>query len=688
MENTNMAFALRLISGAIFSAGLLMSHPVAATGDARFVSEDIFELEYASDVQISADGSRIVYVRSSHDVMSDGSRHSLWMHELSSDKHYPLHADQHNYTKPVWSANGKKLAFVSNRDGRNQLYVHWLEQDKTAVITQVEKGISDIRWSPDGNWLAFTMEVPAGPSEYAKSVYTPKKPKGAKWAESTKIIEKARYQADGKGILEPAYRHVFVVPATGGSARQLTEGDYQHRGPLAWVPDSSALVFSANRNKDWEYQGSEANLYQISLHSAELTELTDAPGTEYNPQFSPDGKRLAYLTRTDARVPYQNTELVLTDINSQQTRQISEKLDRSVGDYGWQNSNNIVIQYDDRGKRKLAKMNLDGKLQVLTDNLSGATLGRPYISGSFSVADNGAIAYTHGSSQRPADLGYWFKGKARQLTDLNQDLLGHKKLGQVQEIEYASSFDGEKIQGWYITPPDFDPEKTYPLLLEIHGGPHLAYGPHFSAELQRYAAEGYVVFYANHRGSSSYGERFAMLLDGKYSSKEDFADHNSGVDAMIAKGFIDDRNLFIAGGSAGGIASAYAIGLTDRFNAAAITKPVINWVSKVLTADSYLGQIRNQFPGMPWDNLEHYWQRSPLSLVGNVTTPSLIMTGEADRRTPMSESEQFYQALKLRKVDAALVRVPGSPHGIAGKPSRMIAKIEHTLAWFKRYRKD
>jgi len=683
-----MSFALRLMSSAIFGAGLAMSHLVAAAGDARFVSEDIFELEYASDVQISPDGSRIVYVRSGHDVMSDGNRHSLWMHELSSDKHYPLHADQYNYTKPVWSANGTKLAFVSDRDGRSQLYVHWLEQDKIAVITQVEKGISDISWSPDGNWLAFTMEVPAGPSEYAKSVYTPKKPKGANWAESAKIIEKARYQADGQGILEPAYRHVFVVPVTGGSARQLTEGDYQHRGPLAWLPDSSALLFSANRNKEWEYQGSDANLYQISLHSAELAELTDAPGTEYNPQFSPDGKRLAYLARTDAKVPYQNTELVLMDTASREKRQLSEKLDRSVGDYGWQNSNNIVIQYDDRGKRKLAKMNLDGKLQVLTDKLSGATLGRPYISGSFSVADNGAIAYTHGSSQRPADLSYWFKGKARQLTDLNQDLLGHKQLGQVHEIEYASSFDGEKIQGWYITPPDFDSEQQYPLLLEIHGGPHLAYGPHFSAELQRYAAEGYVVFYANHRGSSSYGERFAMLLDGKYSSKEDFADHNSGVDAMIAKGFVDDENLFIAGGSAGGIASAYAIGLTDRFNAAAITKPVINWVSKVLTADSYLGQIRNQFPGMPWDNLEHYWQRSPLSLVGNVSTPSLIMTGEADRRTPMSESEQFYQALKLRKVDAVLVRVPGAPHGIAGKPSRMIAKIEHTLAWFKRYRKD
>nr|WP_218962421.1 S9 family peptidase [Lacimicrobium alkaliphilum] len=666
----------------------MISSPVFAQVNSGFTSQDIFELEYVSDAKISPDGSRIVYVRSGYDVMTDGNRRSLWMHDLSSGNQYPLHADQHSYSKPVWSENGKKLAFVSNRDGRNQLYVHWLEQDKIAVITQVEKGISDISWSPDGNWLAFTMEVPAGPTDFAKSVKMPKKPKGANWADAPIIIEKARYQADGQGMLEPAYRHVFVVPVTGGSARQVTEGDYQHRGPLAWRPDGQALVFSANRSKDWEYQGSEANLYQISLHSSELNQLTDAAGAEYNPQFSGDGKQLAYLSRTDARVPYQNTRLALMNLNNRKTRQISDKLDRSVGHYGWHNNASLVIQYDDHGKRKLAKIDLDGKVQALTDTLSGTTLGRPYISGSFSVARNGAIAYTHGNSQRPADLGYWFKGTTRQLTDLNQDLLEHKQLGQVHEIEYASSFDGETIQGWYITPPDFDPEQKYPLLLEIHGGPHLAYGPHFSAELQRYAAEGYVVFYANHRGSSSYGERFAMLLDGKYSSKEDFADHNSGVDAMIARGFIDEQNLFIAGGSAGGIASAYAIGLTDRFNAAAITKPVINWVSKVLTADSYLGQIRNQFPGMPWEHLEHYWQRSPLSLVGNVVTPSLIMTGEADRRTPISESEQFYQALKLKKVDAALVRVPGSPHGIAGKPSRMIAKIEHTLAWFARYRNE
>jgi dipeptidyl aminopeptidase/acylaminoacyl peptidase len=179
-----------------------------------------------------------------------------------------------------------------------------------------------------------------------------------------------------------------------------------------------------------------------------------------------------------------------------------------------------------------------------------------------------------------------------------------------------------------------------------------------------------------------------MLLHYKYSSPEDFADHDSGIDAVIDKGFIDADNLFITGGSAGGIASAYAIGLTDRFNAAAVAKPVVNWISKTLTADSYIGQIYQQFPGMPWEHLEHYWQRSPLSLVGNMTTPAMLITGEEDYRTPISESEQLYQALKLKGVDTVMVRVPGSPHGIAGRPSRLIAKVDNILAWFERYRID
>lgn len=512
-------------------------------------------------------------------------------------------------------------------------------------------------------------------------------PKGAKWSKPAIVIDKAYYQADGSGLVKPGYNQLFVIPSEGGTPRQITSGNYHHKGRLAWRQDSKAIVFSANRITDWEYKTLEGDLFQVDVNNLELTQLTNAPGREFSPQFSKNGNKLVYLQSSNALNPYRNNILNVMDWQTKQSSQIKPDFDRSVNQPSWIGKNTIAFSYDDFGKRKVATITTKGKLKDLTDTLSGTTLGRPYISGEFSANYQGDIAFTHGSATKPADVAIVStKGKVTQLTALNNDLLNHKTLGEVHEINYKSSFDGEQIQGWYITPPNFDPNKQYPMILEIHGGPHLAYGPHFSAELQRFAAEGYVVFYDNHRGSSSYGERFAMLLKYKYSSKEDFADHNSGVDAMIAKGFVNPDQVYIAGGSAGGIATAYAIGLTDRFKAAVVVKPVINWLSKVLTADSGLRQIPTQFPGMPWDNVEHYWQRSPLSLVGNVTTPTMLITGEKDLRTPMAETEQYYQALKLRKIDSVLVKIPGAYHGIASKPSRMISKIEHTLAWFEKYK--
>ncbi|MFC3030937.1 S9 family peptidase [Pseudoalteromonas fenneropenaei] len=674
------------------TAGLLSSVPVfsahAAPSSSRFVAEDIFQLEYVNSPQISPDGKKIVYVRSGFDIMKDATKTSLWLYDLEKQSHYPLFADEHSYSQAVWSPDSRRIAFTSNMSGSRQLHVYWLAEDKQAVLTQLSKAVSNLVWSPDGEQLAFTMNVPQGKSDFAKSVKLPVKPAGAKWSEPVKIIDKAKYQADGAGLLEPAFRHVFVLPATGGTPRQLTTGDFQHNGPLAWRPDGKGVVFSADLSADWEYQTTEADLYEVQLHTGELKQLTSLPGRESAPQFAASGDALSFIARDNPPLPYVTARLAKLNLKDQAVTILTPDFDRSVESYAMIGKGEYVLQYDDFGKRKLAKLSAQGKVSNLVDDVSGTSLGRPYTSGDFSASSNGTLAYTQGSSQRPADLGLWHKGKRSTLTQVNEDLLAHKKLGEVHELNFQSEFDGQAIQGWYITPPDFEANKKYPLLLEIHGGPYLAYGPHFAAELQRYATEGYVVVYVNYRGSTGYGEKFSLLLDGKYSSKEDFADHNSAINALLKKGFIDEQNLFIAGGSAGGIATAYAIGLTDRFNAAVITKPVINWVSKVLTADSYLGQIRNQFPGMPWEHLEHYWQRSPLSLVGNVTTPAMIMTGEEDRRTPMSESEQFYQALKLRKVDTVLVRVPGAPHGIAARPSRMISKIEHTLAWLKRYHKN
>jgi dipeptidyl aminopeptidase/acylaminoacyl peptidase len=680
-----------LVASTLLTTTLVNASPATAQSTAPassqyFEAEDIFALEYANDVQISPDGSNIVYVRNSNDIMTDSTRTSLWLLNVKTGQQLPLFADKFNYSQPRWSADSEQLAFISDMSGSRQIHLHYLTENKTAQLSTLRQSPSNLTWAPDSQHLAFTMNVDAREADVKQRVKKVKKPAGAKWSEPAIVLDRARYQADGQGFLKPQFRQIFVLPASGGTPRQLTQGEFHYGSDLRFTPDSKALVFSANIDPDWEFQPRDSNLYRLDLASSELTALTTMAGDESAPVFSPDGKQLAFLWQSNALVPYSNSKLKVLTLNNNNISDIAADFDRSIDNPNWLTNASFVVQYDDRGQRKLATLTSKGKLTDLTASLGGVSQPQPYLSGQYSVSANGTIAYTHGTSQRPSDVAVLQKGKSTVLTALNEDLLAHKKLAQVHEITYNSSFDGEEIQGWYMTPPHFDPAKKYPLLLEIHGGPHLAYGAQWSAEMQRYAKEGYVVFYDNHRGSSSYGERFALLLQNKYSSPEDYADHDSGVNAMLALGFIDENNLFIAGGSAGGIAAAYAIGLTNRYKAAAVVKPIINWLSKVLTGDSYLYQTFYQFPGVPWENVDHYWQRSPLSLVGNVKTPTILITGEQDRRTPISESEQFYQALQLLRIDTALVRIPGSPHGISNKPSRMIEKVEYMLAWFEKYR--
>ncbi|MGB5581473.1 MAG: S9 family peptidase [Woeseia sp.] len=666
-------------------AGLLLSMATAAEFR-TFSALDVFELEYATNPQISPDGSQIIYERRSNDIMIDATRSNLWLIDVKSGEQRPFVSGLESASSPVFSPDGKRIAWLQSTEQGSGIYARWLDGGGTALLATLREDAASLSWSPDGRHLAFVMSVPAETKPLAKP---PEKPEGAEWAEAVKTIDSVLYRRDGEGFVEPAYAQIFLLPADGGTPRQLTSGDFMHEGPLSWSLDGAQILFSANRDANWEYEPMDADIWSVSVVDGELRRLTTAAGHESAPRVSPNGRRVAYLYQHNRKVPYRNSVLHVMDSDGSNDAAITADLDRSVSNVQWAaNGRSVYLQYDDHGETQVARVTLDGDVTTVATGLGGTTLGRPYLSGTFSVAGNGTVAFTKGTPYRPADIAIAERRGSRVLTALNDDLLADRTLGQVQEIRYASSLDGAEIQGWYITPPGFDATRKYPLILEIHGGPHLAYGPQFSAEMQRYAAEGYVVFYDNHRGSSSYGEAFGLLLHNKYSSEEDFADHMSGVDALIARGFIDADNLFITGGSAGGIATAYAIGLTNRFRAAAVAKPVINWISKTLTADSYVYQTQFQFPGMPWDEFAHYWQRSPLSLVGNVKTPTLLLTGEEDQRTPISETEQFYQALKLRKVDATMVRIPGSGHGIAGRPSRLVAKVDNILAWFARYRTD
>ena len=664
---------------------MFLTPQIIAEENKTFDPMDVFELEWASDPQVSPDGETIVYVRRSNDIMKDRVRSNLWQIKISGKNHRPLHSGFKNSYSPRWSPDNTRIAFVSNNSGSTQIHMHWVDSGETTVISQVQESPSSLSWSPDGKWLAFTMNVKGKSTSLVKSRT---KPDGASWAKKPITVTTTRYQYDGRGIVEPSYRHVFVVPADGGTARQLTNGNFNHYGSLAWSADSKDIFFSAHRSDDWELISGESNLYKITVSNKKLEQITSMPGEERSPSISPNGEVIAFYVKERRPLAYTPSRIAVMNLKSGNMQIISNDLDDDSDNLFWSNDGeSIYFAFDQRGKRTIKKISLSGKVSDFADNVGGTTIGRPYISGEFHAA-NDVIAYTFGQADRPADLAITINNETNVVTSLNEDILGHRKLGKVNEITYRSSFDGQEIQGWYITPPDFNPKKKYPLILEIHGGPHLAYGPHFSAELQIMAASGYIVFYDNYRGSSSYGEDFALLLQYKYSSKEDFADHMSGIDALINKGIVDEKNLFIAGGSAGGIATAYAIGLTDRFNAAVSSKPVINWLSKPLTADSMVGQIYHQFPGPPWDHLEHYWERSPLSLVGNVTTPTMLITGEEDRRTPISETEQFYQALRLKGVDSAMIRIPNTSHGIASRPSNLITKVDHILAWFEMYTEE
>ena len=406
------------------------------------------------------------------------------------------------------------------------------------------------------------------------------------------------------------------------------------------------------------------------------------------PVASPDGRLIAYVGFDDHLLGYQNHRLSVMNPDGSGVRLLTGGLDRDVGDPHWSSDGrSIFVKYVDHGVTQVARVSLEGAVTKVAEGLASGELDRPYSSGDYSVAKNGTVAATIGDASDPGDVAVAARGGAlRRLTSLNAQLFAGKTLAAVRPMPVTSAADGLPIDAWMVTPPGFDPNRKYPLILEIHGGPFASYGPIWSTDDQLYAAAGYVVVYANPRGSTSYGEEFANRIHHDYPSK-DYDDLMSVVDAAITTGHVDPNALFVTGGSGGGLLTAWIVGKTDRFKAAVSQKPVINWTSEVLTTDGYTSMAKYWFGKMPWEDPEQYWRRSPLSLVGNVKTPTAVMVGEDDHRTPPSEAEQFYAALQIRSVPAVLIRVPGASHGgLADRPSQLVAENEAILAWFGRYR--
>jgi len=659
-----------------------------ATGPNRyFTASDLFDIEWANDPEISPDGRTIAYVRQSNDVMTDKARPTIWLIDVATGQQRPLIAGSGSYFSPRWSPDGTRLAYVAAEAGSPQLYVRWMGSGESARITGLPNSPSSLAWSPDGRRIAYSMLVP---DEAPKLGSEPPKPDGAKWADPLQVIDRVTYRFDGAGYLKPGYEHIFWVPADGGSPTQLTFGATNASGPLSWTPDGRSILFSADLSPNWQREPIESEVYRISIDGGAPVALTSRDGPDDSPTVSPDGRMIAWTGFDDKHLGYQDRRLYVMNIDGSNKRMLTGSLDRSVSNPAWAgDSRSIYVEVEDRGVNKVERVGLDDTVREVAGDMGFGELDRPYAGGDFSVSRNNVIALTSGDPLHPNQVAVATgNGGVRRLTHLSSSLLDSKVLGQVQKLPIASEYDKRPIDAWMVTPPDYDPAKKYPMILEIHGGPYSAYGPQFSSDDQLYAAHGYVVVYSNPRGSTSYGEDFANGIEKAYPG-HDYDDLMSVVDAAIGTGHVDPNNMFVTGGSGGGVLTAWIVGKTDRFRAAATQKPVIDWASWGLTADIAGFSSPYWFAKRPWEDPMGYWQRSPLSLVGNVKTPTMVVVGSEDYRTPDSEAEQYYEALQLRGIPTMLVKVPGVGHeNLTEHPSQSAAKASAILAWFDRYRID
>ena len=671
----------------VWSLALALAAAAHAQDRAQKISMmDEFRIQFPSSPRISPDGKRIVYVRNFADAATDRRYTNLWIINADGTDHRALTTGNRSDAGPAWSPDSTRLAYISDADGKPQIYVRWMDSGQTARITDSTYPPGAISWSPDGKLISYSAFVQTKGPRVAEM---PMPPAGAKWADPPVAYDQLVYRFNGPGYLKPGQRQIFVVAADGGASRQLTSDEFPNGGDelnpdhAVWTPDGKYLIASINRHPESDHEYFDTEVCEISLADGRLRALTNRKGPDNSPAVSPDGKRIAYTGFDDRYQGHQTTRLYVMERDGSGARSVTDSLDRDVENPQWAaDGSGIYFQYDDRGDTKIGFTALDGKVREVAIHLAGG-LGS-LSGGSFSAGPNGLVAYTTGGPWNPGDLAEIAGGLPKKLTALNTETFAGVALGRVEEIWYESSKDKRKIEGWIVYPPDFDAAKKYPLILNIHGGPFADYGARFDIEMQVWAAMGYVVLYTNPRGSTSYGEEFANLIHHAYPG-DDYFDLNSGVDAVIAKGSIDERNLFVTGGSGGGVLTCWMIEHTDRFRAAVPTNPVINWYSFVLTSDIPF-VARYWFPGNPWDYTQQYMERSLTTLVGNVKTPTLLMTGEADYRTPMSETEQFYAALKLRNVEAVLVRVPEEPHGIRRRPSHHIARVLYIAGWFDKHK--
>jgi len=639
--------------------------------------DTMFEMETVSNPSISPDGSQIVFSRGWTDKIKDQGRSNLWIIDANGQRLRELTAGPWRDSAPSWSPDGKRIAFLSDRDGTTQIHVLWVDTREVAQITRAEFSPSNIRWSPDGMWLAFSMRLPN--TDELLAVRLPRRPRGAEWAKGPTLVNRLSWAQDGQGPVAPGFTHVFTVDATtGGTPRQITSGNFNHTAP-EWSADGKTIYVSGMRKEDAEYLRNDSEIYAFPVSGGEPRTLTDRKGPDTNPNVSPDGKWIAYTGFDDKMYTSHLSSLYLMDANGGGKKLWAGNLPSSPSNVTWSaDGSGVFYNMQEKGNSDIYFVPLSGAARKLT---SGTMVISDY-----SLANNGRIAAVRTGHHEPGTLITFDRANpsaVKALVDVNRDVLEGRALGEVEEI-WATAPDGLKSQGWLVKPINFEAGKKYPMVLFIHGGPWSMYSVGFQWAWQNFAANGYALLFTNPRGSTGYGQDFVNGIQYSYPGK-DYDDLMAHVDAALAKGWIDKDNLFVCGGSGGGVLTAWIVGHTPRFRAAVSMRPVINWHSFVGTTDG--SGWYYQFEKYPWEDPMQYAVRSPLHYVANVTTPTMVMTGEADLRTPMGQSEEYYRALKMLKKDTLLVRMPDEFHGWRRPTHRLLQQL-YLRAWFDKYRTD
>jgi dipeptidyl aminopeptidase/acylaminoacyl peptidase len=664
---------------------------------------DLLDFVWAADPQMAPDGTLVAFVRVTADRALNTYASSIWVVPAAGGDARPMTVGRRD-TAPRWSPDGRRLAFLRSveqegRPARAQVFALDLDGGEPRPLTALAEGVTTFAWAPDGRQLVVGSNV--------RGAVAPMPEPGRPAPSDARVVTRATFRADGTGYLDAGRRgRLFFVTlredrTRPGIARPLRTGGHGDHDPV-WSPDGARVYFTAQTTDEPEYAPPRVVLMQAPADGGAATEVAAVDGAITRPSPSPDGRRVAFVASLNGRPArsYDQPDLFVVDRDTGRVRNLTDGYDGDVG---------AGLSGDQRaprgasatrpiwtrdGSALLVVASRDGRAPLLrvdagTGDVTTLTDGDVDVQGATAAADGRLAVLVSTPTRLPEIVVRAVDGGTRvtRVTRLNDALLDTLDLPE-PEMFWTRSFDGTRVQGWILKPPGFDPSKKYPLILQIHGGPHAAYGATFTHEFLWMAARGYVVVYTNPRGSTSYGQRFANVIQHRYPG-DDYRDLMASLDDVIRRGYVDTSRLGVTGGSGGGLLTNWVITQTDRFKAAVSQRSIADWEAWWYAADFTLFSPR-WFEGPPWEEPKDFLRRSPISRVDRVKTPLMLLDGDADYRTPPSAGgEAMFRALKLRKVPVVMVRFPQEGHELSrsGAPWRRIDRLRHIVGWFDRWLK-